>query len=92
VGVLKQYRVKEIDDLVEPRAPPTSSNVNTEYSANGNNNIVPTYAARDQLQTIGEPMNVANNYSMWNEFFTAMPEMEGYDQLFAGLDYYCGPT
>ncbi|KAI0465746.1 hypothetical protein F4859DRAFT_347907 [Xylaria cf. heliscus] len=91
VGVLKQYSVKEIDDLVSPT---TNSNPNTECSASNNDNALQTYSAREQSQSqpIGDVNNLADDFTMWNEFLTTLPEMEGYDQLFAGLDYYCGPT
>ncbi|TGJ84621.1 hypothetical protein E0Z10_g4156 [Xylaria hypoxylon] len=87
VGVLKQYSVNDIDHLVTP---PTSSNLNAQYGAGSNEYSM--YTARDRLQSVGDATNVADNFTIWNEFFTTMPEMEGYDQLFAGLDFYCGPT
>ncbi|KAI8948704.1 hypothetical protein F4801DRAFT_439784 [Xylaria longipes] len=86
VGVLKQYRVKEIDDLVPPSS---NSNPDTEYGMGNNNNTFQTYSATEQLQSIGDPINLADNFTMWNDFLT---EMDGCNQLFAGLDYYCGPT
>ncbi|KAI0458903.1 hypothetical protein F5B21DRAFT_511727 [Xylaria acuta] len=89
VGVLKQYSVKEIDDLVPA---PANSNLDTEYGVGNNDNAFQTYSAREQSQSIGDPINLADNFTMWNEFLTTLPEMEGYGQLFAGLDYYCGPT
>ncbi|KAJ8129813.1 hypothetical protein O1611_g3816 [Lasiodiplodia mahajangana] len=89
VGVLKQYSMKEIDDLVSL---PTTSNPNTECNIDNNDMTSPTCATRGRSQSIGDTVNLADNYTMWNDFFATMPEMEGYDQLFAGLDYYCGPT
>lgn len=86
--MLKQYRVKELDDLVPPA---TNSNINTEYDVGNNDNSFQAYSAREQLQSVGDPINFADNFTMYNEFLTTMPEMEGYDQLFADLDYYCGP-
>ncbi|KAI0414295.1 hypothetical protein F5X98DRAFT_255472 [Xylaria grammica] len=85
VGVLEQYSVKGVDYLAPP---PTRSNLNSEYGVG--NGACSTYTARGRLQSVGDAMNVADNFTMWNEVFT-MPEMEGYDQLFAGLDFYCGP-
>ncbi|KAI0538551.1 hypothetical protein GGR58DRAFT_512975 [Xylaria digitata] len=89
VGVLKQYSVKDIDHLVAP-----TSNSNLIADCGMGNNAHSTYAARDRLPSAAGDamMNVADNFTMWNEFFTTTPEMEGYDQLFAGLDFYCGPT
>ncbi|KAI0402303.1 hypothetical protein F4802DRAFT_576647 [Xylaria palmicola] len=89
-GVLKQYNVKEIDDLV---APPITSNLVTEDGVSSSrDNIFHTDAAATLSQPATDSIDVPDDFTMWNEFFTTMPEMEGYDQLFAGLDYYCGPT
>ncbi|KAI2631141.1 hypothetical protein GGS21DRAFT_523452 [Xylaria nigripes] len=88
VRVLKQYRVKEIDDLVKPTAVPTNSDIATE----GNVGDDDAFTARDQSHWIGDPLDIVDNFTMWNEFFATMPEMDGYDQLFADLDYCCGPT
>jgi len=89
VGVLKQYRVKDIDDLVDDQAPP-------EPNVNDNNTSLPsTSAAIDQSLSIGDFMDTTGNYEIWPEFLATMPEMddlEGYSQLFAGLDFYCAPT
>ncbi|KAI0871900.1 hypothetical protein GGS24DRAFT_491899 [Hypoxylon argillaceum] len=89
VGVLKQYSVKEIDDLVTPR---TTLTPNSEYSSGNNDPTLHAHVTRDQPQSAGDTTNMVENLTMWNDFFATMPEMEGYDQLFAGLDYYCGPT
>ncbi|KAI0545408.1 hypothetical protein F4679DRAFT_476734 [Xylaria curta] len=89
VGVLKQYSVKEIDDLVPP---PTNSKPDNEYGGSNNDNALQMCSMKEHSQSISDPINLADNFTMWNEFLTTMPEMEGYDQLFAGLDYYCGPT
>ncbi|TRX95960.1 hypothetical protein FHL15_003102 [Xylaria flabelliformis] len=89
VGVLKQYSVKEIDDLVPP---PTNSKPDNECGTGNNDNAFQTCSVKDQSQSVSDPINLADNFTMWNEYLTTMPEMEGYDQLFAGLDYYCGPT
>lgn len=89
MGVLKQYSVKEIDDLVTPR---TTLTPNSEYSSGNNDPTLHAHVTRDQPQSAGDTTNMVENLTMWNDFFATMPEMEGYDQLFAGLDYYCGPT
>ncbi|KAI1125268.1 hypothetical protein F5Y10DRAFT_12247 [Nemania abortiva] len=89
VGVLKQYSMKEIDDLVTL---PPNSNLNTECDIGSNDISYPACLMRGRSQSIGDPVNLADNFTMWNDFFATMPEMEGYDQLFAGLDHYCGPT
>ncbi|KAJ2989065.1 hypothetical protein NUW58_g3657 [Xylaria curta] len=89
VGVLKEYSGKDIDDLVGPSA---NSRPNPEYRVDSNDASISTSASRHQPQSIDDPINLAENFTLWNEFFTTMPEMEGYDELFAGLDFYCGPT
>ncbi|KAI8631468.1 hypothetical protein F5Y19DRAFT_397215 [Xylariaceae sp. FL1651] len=92
MGVLKQYRVKDIDDLVESRVPPTESNNNTKYVTRNSNGAWPTYSARDESNSVSDKIDLADNFSLWNDFFTTIPELEGYDQLFAGLDSLCGPA
>lgn len=90
VGVLKQYSVKDIDQIVAP-----STNSNTEpgdAATNNDDEAVSTSLARDRLQSISDMVDVTTDFSMWNGFFTTIPEMEEHDQFFAGLDYYCGPT
>ncbi|KAI0909573.1 hypothetical protein F4823DRAFT_624800 [Ustulina deusta] len=89
VGVLKQYSVKDIDYLV---APPTDANLNSRCIAGSKDNASFTHAARGRPQSISDPANIADDFTMWNEFFTTIPEMEEHDQLFAGLDYYYGPA
>ncbi|KAI1293139.1 hypothetical protein F5Y03DRAFT_388068 [Xylaria venustula] len=89
VGVLKQYSVKEIDYLV---APPTNSNLNSKCNIGSNGNAYPTHTTADPLLSMSDPTNIADDFTMWNELFTTIPEMEEHGQLFAGLDYYCGPT
>ncbi|GAP85140.2 hypothetical protein SAMD00023353_2200750 [Rosellinia necatrix] len=89
VGVLRQYSVKEIDDLVPPVVNPSS---NPEDAGSHSDTSSHTYVPGSQSQLMGDSVNPADNFTMWNEFFATMPDMEGYDQLFAGLDYYCGPT
>ncbi|KAI0432452.1 hypothetical protein F5Y09DRAFT_144750 [Xylaria sp. FL1042] len=89
VGVLKQYSVKDIDCLVVPSGHP---DLNSKYVAGNNDNAFPTHTPRDRLQSMSDPANLVDDFSMWNGFFTTIPEMEEHDQLFAGLDYYCGPT
>ncbi|KAI1347072.1 hypothetical protein F5Y01DRAFT_257508 [Xylaria sp. FL0043] len=89
VGVLKQYSVKDIDYLV---VPPRHPDANYKYAAGNNDNTFPTNAPGDQLQSVSGPVNLVDDFSMWNGFFTTIPEVEEHDQFFAGLDYYCGPT
>ncbi|KAI1185527.1 hypothetical protein F5B17DRAFT_441789 [Nemania serpens] len=89
VGVLKQYSVRDIDDIIPP---PTDSNPNAASGGGASDAACPMRAAPDQLLSIGDATNIADDFAMWNEFFTSMPEMEEYGQLFAGLDCYCGPT
>ncbi|KAJ8114538.1 hypothetical protein ONZ43_g4879 [Nemania bipapillata] len=89
VGVLKQYSVKEIEGLVAPRPVSTP---NLENGSGSGDTTFLTYAAQDRLQPIDDTINIADNFTTWNDLFATMPEMEGFDQLFAGLDYYCGPT
>lgn len=81
--------MKEIDDLVPPSTKSNSSVTNAGSNGDATSNA---YVSEDPLQSMGEQMNVAENFTMWNEFFYTMPDMEGYDQLFAGLDHYCGPA
>lgn len=88
--MLKQYSVKEIDDIIPP---PADSNPNTSSSIDTSDGACSKLVAGDPLLLIGDTANMAMaDDSMWNEFFASMPEMEEYDQMFAGLDYYCGPT
>ncbi|KAI1432078.1 hypothetical protein GGR50DRAFT_630350 [Xylaria sp. CBS 124048] len=78
VGVLKQYKVNEIDDLVT-----VNSSLTVEGGVSGDDN------ARGQMEMLGEP---ADNFTRWNDFFATVPEIDGFDQFFANLDFYCGPT
>ncbi|KAI1429034.1 hypothetical protein F5Y12DRAFT_589262 [Xylaria sp. FL1777] len=89
VGVLKQYSVKDIDYLV---APPTNPSLSSRCCVGGNDGGLYPNAARDRPQLMSDQVNTADDFSMWNEFFTTIPEIEEHEQLFAGLDYYCGPT
>ncbi|KAI1119723.1 hypothetical protein F5Y10DRAFT_291344 [Nemania abortiva] len=82
MNVLRQYRVKDIEDLVE-------TNTNTRTGAE-NHTINNENRAQPGLDE--EATNLADNLDLWNDFFTSMPGMDGYDQLFAGLDSFCGPT
>jgi hypothetical protein len=95
VGVLKQYRVNGIDDLVNDQALP-EPNLSPAFDVNNNSiSRLSTSTAPDRNQHIAGFMDSAGNYDIWPEFFAAIPEMddaEGYNQLFAGLDFYCAPT
>ncbi|KAI0517797.1 hypothetical protein F5B22DRAFT_100494 [Xylaria bambusicola] len=89
VGVLKQYSIKDIDHIV---ASSTNTGLNPKNFAGSSDDAISAYAARDRAQSFSDMVNATDDFTMWNGFFTNIPEMEEYDQLFAGLDYYCGPT
>lgn len=78
-----------MDDLVPPS---TKSSSNTVYAGGNGDTTSDTHVSEDPLKSMSDPINVADNFTMWNEFFVTMPDTEGYDQLFAGLDHYCDPA
>ncbi|KAI1318606.1 hypothetical protein F5Y16DRAFT_391754 [Xylariaceae sp. FL0255] len=90
MDVLKRYRVKEISDLVDTNLPHSDSqNNSTEHDANSHDHAL----TRNNPISNGEMINFAGNVDLWNDFLTTMPEADGYyDQLFAGLDSFFGPT
>ncbi|KAI1358177.1 hypothetical protein F5Y08DRAFT_125380 [Xylaria arbuscula] len=87
VGVLKQYSVKDIDHIV-----PSSYTESGDTAPNHDVDAVAANLARGRLQSMNDPVDVTSDFTMWDGFFTTIPEMEEHDQFFAGLDYYCGPT
>ncbi|KAI0198861.1 hypothetical protein F4808DRAFT_247205 [Astrocystis sublimbata] len=82
MNVLRQYRVKDVDDLVASTA---SADTAVENQTNNNDSGF-------QSGSGAEAPDLTDNLDLWNEFFTFMPEMEGCDQLFAGIDSFCGST
>ncbi|KAI1633477.1 hypothetical protein F4809DRAFT_623048 [Biscogniauxia mediterranea] len=87
-GVLDRYRVSGIDDPDKsilpidhdrPQAIPMELGARppAENLENGQTDNVPDELGFEEL---------------WNDVLNGMPMMEGYDQIFADLDVYCGPT
>lgn len=91
--VLRRYRVQGVDDVVVLDSDGQAEGAEpaiygAEAGPSGSPGEMESHEAR-------EPVNSEDDRSvdgLWSEFLNTMPMTDGWDQLFAGLDSYCGPT
>ncbi|KAI0595400.1 hypothetical protein F4775DRAFT_595351 [Biscogniauxia sp. FL1348] len=88
-GVLRRYRVSGIDDPDGPTALPNDHD--RPYVSSMGLGASPPAESLENGRDGNMPIDLEFE-GLWSDVLSGMPLMEGYDQIFADLDVYCGPT